>query len=503
MLWLKKLQLKVGGVQARIKAIEALVASGDPRASELIAEEALQQPDAEVQRAAAEALGKVGKVGDSRALESLRIMIQFGAPEVQVAAAEAIGKIGDKKGIPLLIDALKINQPSLQTASKQALSQFGEAAIQDLIHALRISDRASQSKLTAALVDIGADVVPHLVSALGDKKGENNDRLRAVLEQIGAAGIPPLAESLASADESARKEIVSVVSGIEGDEATDLLVVLMRDPSPAVHTVAAKSLKQRGWSPKTDQEKGAFAVALRDWNGAAQVGPEAIPPLISALKNLDTGQWEAAAAALTKLGEAASEALLPLMQDADSRVKGRVLQTLGELADSSAIEAMKQALVDADASIRESAVLGLWRIGGTEAAEGLLEALQDEDPLIRSRAARALGDLGEAKAVDALLAVADGDRSVRIDAVLAVAKIAPLRAVNWLAELTKETAATEEAFQALGKILTEHLADICDEDLLTVARLPLAAPQGLVKTVDGSEVCRLAQSELQRRGIEV
>src|SRR6266851_7046153 len=94
-LW-DSLQLRVGGVDARVRAMEQMGASGDPKKVDEVAATVLEDRSPEVQKAAAEALGKLG---DPRAVSVLAAVLQRGQPEVQKAAALALQKIGGVQAV--------------------------------------------------------------------------------------------------------------------------------------------------------------------------------------------------------------------------------------------------------------------------------------------------------------------------------------------------------------------------------------------------------------------
>jgi HEAT repeat protein len=133
---------------------------------------------------------------------------------------------------------------------------------------------------------------------------------------------------------------------------------------------------------------------------------EAVPSLISLLKDSDQGIRMQAAKALGSLGERAQR-VLPVLR-----------------------AALKEAaLKDDDESVRTHAAHALLQIGPQPASEvaGLIDSLQDDVEVVRFHAGIALGDLGYAAqpSVPALIHTAlwDQDPAVRVEAAMALWKI--------------------------------------------------------------------------------
>ncbi len=113
---------------------------------------ALNDPDMEISKAAALALGNIGH---QDSIASLVEMLRTGKPEQKVAAAKALGKVGALHGdasiIPPLLDALKTDDLVLKTEVVWALGQLPDrrayeplAELQRSLRNVRTSDRTSQ-----------------------------------------------------------------------------------------------------------------------------------------------------------------------------------------------------------------------------------------------------------------------------------------------------------------------------------------------------------------------
>jgi HEAT repeat protein len=167
---------------------------------------------------------------------------------------------------------------------------------------------------------------------------------------------------------------------------------------------------------------------------------EAVPSIISLLKDPDPDTRMQAARALGSLGERAHR-VLPVLR-----------------------AALKEtALQDPDESVRNDAVNALLRAGPQPASEvaGLIDSLQDEVEVVRFHAAIALGDLGsEARPSLPVLihkALWDENPAVRVEAAVALWKIDRNKGPLVIPALIKALASNNEficwmAADCLGQI---------------------------------------------------
>lgn len=157
----------------------------------------------------------------------------------------------------------------------------------------------------------------------------------------------------------------------------------------------------------------------------------AVPDLVQALRDEDTGIRRAAARALGWLGEEdAVPDLLNALEDDNPSVRRDTAGALGKISDVRAIPGLIKVLQDKQETVRYAAAWALGQIGNTDAVPGLIEALHDEDRDARRVAARALGWIADAEAVPGLIeALADESSGVRRDSAGALGKIGDARAV--------------------------------------------------------------------------
>ena len=135
------------------------------------------------------------------------------------------------------------------------------------------------------------------------------------------------------------------------------------------------------------------------------------------LKSGDQEERRDAAMKLSRLeGSAATSALVSALTDPSPLVRGAVVASLGERADTSVASPLAARLTsDKDAFVRKTAAYALGRFSGTERTSALLAALKDKDAEVRGAAAVSLGDHAESAAV-VPLAAALSDKSAFVRA---------------------------------------------------------------------------------------
>ena len=116
----------------RMMVTEGLIKIGAPAVEGLLT--ALNHENRAVRRAAAKALGKIG---DERAVTSLRAALLDSDIDVRRFAAQAIGRIGDAATLDALSDALRDDSDKVRKAAAGALVEIGADAIPLLIDALQ------------------------------------------------------------------------------------------------------------------------------------------------------------------------------------------------------------------------------------------------------------------------------------------------------------------------------------------------------------------------------
>ncbi len=213
---------------------------GDPEmvAQRLVA--LLADPDPDVRRTAAEALGKVGHRSASA---GLIVSLNDRDASVRAAAALSLGRVGDGESGAALAERLADSDEAVRAASAMALgaieiSAVRESQILKVLHHPQGSARiaATRALLNLDTVSLSAD----LVGALHDSDAQVRQGVVAVLGEAGDGGAVP-----------------------------HLLLLLRTDASAGVRAEAAFRLGKIGTSDVlADLSKAAMAdldVGVRGW----------------------------------------------------------------------------------------------------------------------------------------------------------------------------------------------------------------------------------------------
>ena len=331
----------------------------------------------------------------------------------------------------------------------RALERIGPAAQPALVEALK--DERLLKDIVGPLTKIGAPAVPALIDTL---KGDDRDgRAGAAWALLRIAetqarplvilpALPTLVAALDDPNPKVRDWSARAIGtlGVDGREAAPQLVRLLQDPDRSVRDSAGRSLVGIGAADKT--AIAALAARLRepDFQGRleaakalAQLGPLAIPTLITELKDPDPRVRAAAACAVdymerVPVSAALVAALTAALKDDHSRVRfraARALKAVGPQAKP-AIPALAESLADPDRRVREAAAAALGERVGRPALPILVAALKANDPVKRAQAAYAMCYLERAaEPASALLieALGDEDATVRTAAAWALGRI--------------------------------------------------------------------------------
>jgi len=190
-------------------------------------------------------------------------------------------------------------------------------------------------------------------------------------------------------------------------------------------------------------------VQLEAVHALGDLGPEAVGPLVLALKRKNRNLRLGAIGALAEIRDpGAVSALADMMKDPGSEVRWQAAIALGEMNSHHAIEPLLRGLEDPDKYVRYGSAISLVKNGYQPSGEHelawyyaamqdwdrlktmessalapLYNLLRDTDGDVRVHAVQVLGDIGEREAGPALIrSLGDADRQVRWEAALASQK---------------------------------------------------------------------------------
>lgn len=485
----------------RLRAIQTLRRMGErERESELIGAfvlDLLRTTDNRVSPQAAETLAQLGPLAkaaipelvemlkdsnQNTRLEAARLLSRLGPAGAKAAGPVLIEQLMDSEpsqqyqvfgliqgfpdldlgpAIPGLIEMLKRPELNSRSWAVLILGQLGPAAkeaLPALREIVRESQPSSRLQIVTALKQIAGEddpaVFDKMAEQLRDPQFYNRNAAASALARMGPAGVklaePVLLEALQSPDQSTRYQAIVGLSrfrGPEGKQALTSIITALDTLDTPMRDSAFLTLRQFGSEltpaiPKlaailTTTKNPAFATALVQLLG--QVGPNAVPALVEALKTTQGSVRVAVVHALGQIGPeagSAAPALVDLLDHEDSTLKAAATTWLAELG-LNAVEPLIERLGDEDPTVRQAAAEILGRIGpiakGAVPDLSLALSSNDNPTSVRVAAANALRQIdGERQSVMIVPVLAkalkDDDIAVRRSAAEALARISPLPA---------------------------------------------------------------------------
>ena len=302
----------------RMRAAKALGLIGDARAAEpLIAP--LKDESKSVRDAALEALVKIG----APAVGPLSIVLNDRDSSTRAGATKALGRIGDAQAVDPLVTMLGTDDDSdVLRAAAEALVKIGNRrAVKPLVELIRKSPYAWVREALAAMLEtLGGEPDSGQAGAMYWVSVGQWDRCSAV----GAAAVPALAAVLRAgateagnlhgsqkdpgglpsftsvlkerrAREQRAKELgvgvraaaASALGRVGDAGSVRLLVAVLRDRDWQVREAALDGLRKAGWEPAEDGERAAYWLARGDVNRLAELGLQALGPLL-----LESMEWQ-------------------------------------------------------------------------------------------------------------------------------------------------------------------------------------------------------------------
>jgi putative heme-binding domain-containing protein len=175
-------------------------------------------------------------------------------------------------------------------------------------------------------------------------------------------------------------------------------------PKPSWYLPAAMG---RAFQASTDElvrglSHPARSVRMVVQRRLAQVGREAIPPLVKLLGHSDAPRFARWHAIWTldaiDGGVAGRKAILDAAGDRDASVRSQAIRQLGTRRAVEASGRLCSLLEDSDAGVRFQCTTALGRMSAAKAVAPLLKQLEDDDRLVRYAALTALNRIGRADA---------------------------------------------------------------------------------------------------------
>lgn len=431
--------------------VDALGLIGDLRGGAALAP-LVDDEDANVRMAAAEALGHIGGTAARNALVRA---LGRGELLLSQAALEGLNRLGAT--LPVSVVEPLLAMPTLRAAALESLGRSGERTVlatvgrglSDSMRSTRDASIRALAELYRRLDSVGREMVTSEVQAHRDAMPALTT---ALLEAtLGTQRDAALLLGLFKRPEAARPLVLALGDRDLRDAAMQALATI---GAPAAETLAALA-------PDLESTLRADVYAL-----LPRLGPAASDPRVQALlaEALDDDSAEAAAAAATALGEVGGrEALAPLLralgrEEAVAHVAADALGRLGARHyDEVRVLVQSRGLAGPDAPYLCRA---LGACGRADDASFLRQALGADTAAVRRAAAEALAQLPPAADVDEALtfALADEAVDVRAAAARALGAHCAESAADALgrAALEGEALVRGAAARALGQVATAH-----------------------------------------------
>jgi HEAT repeat protein len=377
-----------------------------------------------------EALCKVlGALGREEALLELAARLDATA-KVASAAAQALKKLG-RPGETNLLAALRDGNSARRALVLGVLGPRG-VEVDDLIACLRDPDGGVRARTCEILGKLGdRRAVAPVFELLGDPNARVSQAAVGALHALGGEVTERLAlQAARNGDRRRKRDALRLIGYFGYKSALDVLKATATEEDEQLREVALTSL---GFVE--DEEALAFLVerardanvktrsaAIRALANAELVRVE--PILRAALDDPEPWVRYYAAQALGRLhADSAAERLAAMLEDPAGQVRVAAIEALSQLASSLATSALSAGAKSVDLDIRRACLMGLSNARSPELLPVVLDATLDRDAATRLVAVSALAAFDATRAIERLgeLAASDADQSVRSAALSALA----------------------------------------------------------------------------------
>lgn len=333
-------------------------------------------------------------------------------PQVRRQAAAAMGQTGDPRWAPVLAEALCDRNKGVHEAAMGSLIEIGgDDVAGEVIPYLRSEDPQLRNAAIEILQETDYSAGRMLVPLLSDP----DDDVRILVSDIlGLAGGPEAVDALIAALGDANPNVRNAAAGSLGTLADPKAVeplgqMLQSEQEEWVAFTAIEALKEA--AGRSAAEALSPALSRGEFLASAAVealgevgGPEAVPVLLAHLERAPDGMRAATVRALAEVAKRAdrdemdAETLARLVRalmdaaasDADQWTRYHAIEALGKLRAGEAVALLSEVASIGGPLLKIAAAKALGHIGGDEAAEALQPLLSDPDPDIAKAAQRAM-----------------------------------------------------------------------------------------------------------------
>ncbi len=316
-------------------------------------------------------------IGDQRASNPL-VAFYLKEPNERKRASiiTALGRLRDLTVVPTLNKALRDSDDRVKANAIESLKQLElpPDKLAGMIHPfLKHADNRVRGNAIVALakapnVDLGA---------IFESMKEDSDKwTRATLGYILSVVEHPRAMGyiqtlLQDEDSDVKKNAARALSVRARDDQTEVLIQLLKDPTPFVRQQAVQTL---------GRIRSAAAI-----------------PVLTKLFAMERN-FKIRSAIMSSFGQIGDHLAVPLLTqglaDRDSRVRANAVEALEQILGERSLDLLRPMVRDSDNRTRSNAAKALFRIGDVTVLAQLEEMIQEQDSPTRLSALYALGQIG-------------------------------------------------------------------------------------------------------------
>ena len=301
-------------------ATSALTAIGGPAVVDL--SYCLQDPDLSVQEAAASILSEIA---DERVLEPLESALLSQDWVVRMHAARAVGRLGHSRSVETLVLLLQDKVPAVRDEAIAALVSMGESAVEPLVAALEDQDWRVRLRATEALCVVKSPTAVEPLVGLLQRDPDTAVRQEAA-RALGQIGDESAVDALLGVVEEPRLQVrvIEALGRIGDRRVLPLLFRLIGELKTSDYEDRTPACEDNRY----EQDLASVEEAIR---ALARIhDEEAIPLLVTALQS--TLIRNEASEALVQFGQKAIAPLVSRLQrEQDENIRYHIQETLTQL----------------------------------------------------------------------------------------------------------------------------------------------------------------------------
>ena len=301
-------------------ATSALTAIGGPAVVDL--SYCLQDPDLSVQEAAASILSEIA---DERVLEPLESALLSQDWVVRMHAARAVGRLGHSRSVETLVLLLQDKVPAVRDEAIAALVSMGESAVEPLVAALEDQDWRVRLRATEALCVVKSPTAVEPLVGLLQRDPDTAVRQEAA-RALGQIGDESAVDALLGVVEEPRLQVrvIEALGRIGDRRVLPLLFRLIGELKTSDYEDRTPACEDNRY----EQDLASVEEAIR---ALARIhDEEAIPLLVTALQS--TLIRNEASEALVQFGQKAIAPLVSRLQrEQDENICYHIKETLTQL----------------------------------------------------------------------------------------------------------------------------------------------------------------------------